>query len=32
MAVSRQQAGGLMVLGAAVCLMLGFFGFAVAVP
>jgi hypothetical protein len=31
-AVSRQAAGALTVLGAAVCLMFGFFGFAVAVP
>jgi hypothetical protein len=32
MAVTRQTAGALTVLGAAVCLMFGFFGFAVAVP
>ena len=31
-ALSRQDAGALTVLGAAVCLMFGFFGFAVAVP
>ena len=32
MALSRQDAGALTVPGAAVCLMFGFFGFAVAVP
>jgi hypothetical protein len=31
-ALSRRDAGALTVLGAAVCLMFGFFGFAVAVP
>jgi hypothetical protein len=31
-ALSKQEAGALTVLGAAVCLMFGFFGFAVAVP
>jgi len=31
-ALSRHEAGALMVLGAAVCLIFGFFGFAVAVP
>jgi hypothetical protein len=31
-AVSRQEAGALTLLGAAVCLIFGFFGFAVAVP
>jgi hypothetical protein len=30
--VSRQEAGALTVLGAVVCLMFGFLGFAVAVP
>ena len=32
MALTRQNAGALTVLGAAVCLVFGFFGFAVAVP
>ena len=32
MALSRQDAGALTVLVAAICLMFGFFGFAVAVP
>jgi hypothetical protein len=31
-ALNRRDAGALMALGAAVCLMFGFFGFAVAVP
>jgi hypothetical protein len=31
-ALSRENAGALTVLGAAACLMFGFFGFAVAVP
>jgi hypothetical protein len=31
-AVSRQEAGALTVLRAVVCLMFGFFGFAVAFP
>jgi hypothetical protein len=30
--ISREDAGALTVLGAAACLMFGFFGFAVAVP
>jgi hypothetical protein len=32
MALSTRDAGALIVLGAAACLMFGFFGFAVAVP
>src|SRR5262249_10770218 len=32
MALSRQNAGALVMLGAAGCLLFGFFGFAVAVP